>query len=173
MMDINRENILEYAGRHDDRYRKQDKLVEKEMKELLSTQRCLTREDLIKIGRWKSRRPSRHYESQQNDDLTVSDVTKFCFNTKSERAKIDCLMVLKGVSWPVASTILHFAFPNKYPILDFRIIWSLGWQMPSRYDFDFWQRYTTKMSGISKTYDLPLRTVDKALWQYSKENQRR
>jgi hypothetical protein len=170
MMRISRRNILKYANKYDDRYKNTTgEKIEIVMKCLLKKQRFLKRIDLEKIGMWKSRRPEKHYKS--NNDLTVREVTAFSFNTKSEKARIESLRILKGVSYPVASAILHFAFPNKYPIMDFRVIWSLGWEQPSNYDFDFWQRYCEKIRDIAKILNLPIRTAEKALWEYSKEYQ--
>jgi hypothetical protein len=113
----------------------------------------------------------KHYKNKDNNDKTVREITSFSFKTKSEKARIESLRILNGVSYPVASAILHFAFPNKYPIMDFRVIWSLGWEQPSTYDFDFWQRYCEKIRGIATILNLPIRTVEKALWTYSKEHQ--
>jgi hypothetical protein len=111
-MQITRKNILEYAEKYNPKYRGTDgSKVEKEMKRLLNKQRYISRRDLIKIGRWKSKRPSRYY--RKNDDLMVIEVTKFSFSTISERARIESLLMLRGIKWPVASAILHFAFPNK------------------------------------------------------------
>jgi hypothetical protein len=101
----------------------------------------------------------------------IKEITQFSFTAKNEEAKIRVLMVLNGVSWPIASALLHFAFPSKYPILDFRAIWSLGWEKPTVYSFDFWRSYCDKINTISQEVDLPIRTVDKALWEYSKQNQ--
>lgn len=173
-MKINRKNILRYAKRYDEQYSgTSGEKVERQMKVLLKKQRYLTREDLIKIGCWKSKRPIRHYENQENDDLTVKEITGFSFRTKSEKAQIESLLMLKGISWPVASAILHFAFTTEYSIMDFRVIWSLGWEQPSSYNFNFWRKYCNKISEISKKHDLPVRTVEKALWKYSKEHQNR
>jgi len=172
MMNINRENILKYEAAYNKRYKAHDKKTETEMKRLLKKQRYLRQKELVKIGMWKSRRPKRHYESKENDYLVVEEITKFSFNTKSEKARIKSLLELKGVSWPVASAILHFAFPTKYPIMDFRVIWSLGWKQPSSYNFNFWQKYCKKINALSKKCKLPIRTVEKSLWEYSKEQQR-
>jgi len=170
-MNISKKNILKYEKKYDADYKPEGMLVEEEMKRLLKKQRYLRRKELVEIGGWKSKRPLRHYRSDENDDLTVQEITKFSFKTKSEKARIGCLLALKGVSWPVASAILHFSFPEKYPIMDFRVIWSLGWKQPSIYDFSFWQRYCMKIHKLSKKYNLPIRTVEKSLWKYSKEHQ--
>ncbi len=173
-MQINKKNIIEYIKKYDKRYRgTPGEKDEKEIKRVLRKQQFLNKDDFVKICLWKSRRPKRHYKSKENDNLTVKEVTRFSFATKSDKARIESLMILKGVSWPIASTILHFAFPNKYPILDFRVLWSLGWRVPQTYSFGFWRRYCNKISSISKRLNLPIRKIDKALWEYSKRNQLR
>jgi len=172
-MNIKKENILKYAAAYDKRYRStDDEKVEREMKRVLQKQRYLRKEELVKIGEWKLKRPTRHYKSKENDALTVKEITEFSLRTESEKAKIKSLLTLKGVSWPVASTILHFAFPLKYPIMDFRVIWSLGWDQPSNYNFAFWQKFCKAINAISRRYKLPIRMVEKSLWEYSKEHQK-
>lgn len=173
---ITRRKILEYAEKYDQKYRKtEDSKVEKKMKRLLKNQRYLRQKELVKIGRWKSKRPTRHYISEENDDLTVKEITEFSFRTKSEKARIKSLLTLKGVYWPTASAILHFAFPTKYPIMDFRVIRSLYGKDPStyKYNFGFWGKYCKRIRAISNKYNLPIRIVEKALWKYDKEKNRR
>ena len=171
MITINKKTILEYARKYDERYSQAGEAFEKKIKKILQNQRYLTRNQFVQIGLWKSKRPKKHYLDKENDDLTVKEVTKFCFSTKSCIARIKTLLTLKGVSWPLASTILHFAFPEKYPIMDFRVLWSLGWKKPPNYEYIFWQKYSDKVDNISKKLKLPIRTVEKALWEYSKEHQ--
>lgn len=170
MMNINKKSVLKYADAYNKQYKAHDERIEVETKRLLKKQRYLKQKELVRIGMWKSKRPKRHYESEENDDLTVKEITLFSFNTKSEKARIKSLLVLKGVSWVVASVILHFAFPSKYAIWDFRVMESLGWE--NRYDFNSWQKYCNRIRAISKKYNLSVRTVEKALWKYSKEKQK-
>ena len=168
MMEINKDNIKEYAKRYDNDYiNTEDETIEKELKDWLKVHRYLDREKFIKIGLWKSKRPTKHYKN--NDDLTVREITQFCLATKSEQARIEPLTVLNGVSYPVASVILHFAFPDKYPIMDVRAISSLGWEQPKSYNFNFWKKYCEKIQNISRETGEDLRTIDKALWKYDKE----
>ena len=178
-MRIGKNEIVEYAKRYELAYEgTTGEEVEKRMKLLLREQRYLTRDDFIEIGLWKSRRPKPHYESLENDDLTVGEVTRFSFGARSERARIESLLMLKGVSWPVASTILHFAFPGRYPIMDFRVIRSLrslGWngKKPQSYEFNFWMKYCNKIRSLARTHKLPIRTVEKALWKLDKEGSKK
>lgn len=171
-MKINRENILEYARRYDAHYKDtSDRRIEEKMKNLLKKQRYLTKDNLTEIAIWKAG-PRIRRHCTKNNDLFVREITKFSFSTKNEEARIKSLIVLDGVFYPVASTILHFAFPGRYPIMDFRAIWSLGWKQPKIYDFNFWQKYCNETRKISKKLKLSLRVIDKALWQYSKEKQK-
>ena len=164
MMKITKAKIKEYAKIFDEYDTAAN--VEKEMKDWLKNNRYLDRKRFIKIGRWKSPRPEKHYKN--NDDLTVKRITRHSFATESEKERIECLLDLKGVGYPVVSVILHFAFPGRYPIMDFRVIKSLGLKQPKSYTFAFWDEYCCKIRKISKSTGADIRTIDKALWQYNK-----
>lgn len=171
MINLSRQIIIDYAEKYDSKYRfKDDSKIEKEMKECLAERNYLTREDFIKIGRWKSPRPTKHYES--NSDDLVREVSQIAFGTKNEEIKIGILTLLNGCHYPLASVLLHFKYPSLYPIIDFRALWSLrGTEQKSiRYSYNFWQEYVNEIRKISKDYDVDLRTIDKALWKYSEEN---
>jgi hypothetical protein len=167
-MKITNENIFKYAQKYDKDYKQKSKKTEDRMKSLLKNQKYLTRKNLITIGDWKAPRARRHYSNNRNHK--VRKISKFSFSTRDEKARIESLDSLRGVGYPIASTILHFAFPHKYPIMDFRVIRSLGLKQPSTYKFDFWKGYCKKIQAISNKYNLPIRTVDKALWKYDELN---
>jgi len=101
----------------------------------------------------------------------VNETTRTSLSTSDERLRIDVLTLLSGVAYPTASVILHLFHPDAYPILDFRALWSLGYETPPEYDFGFWKRYTTFCRGYAKRLGQSMRTIDRAFWQYSKENQ--
>ena len=128
----------------------------------------LDKELLRRVARWKS--PRRAGLIEQNDDNYIRDVTSLAFNATSERARIRGLMLLDGVSWPTASAILHLFHKDPYPILDFRALWSIGLET-YRYSSAFWQEYLDFCRDIADRNQVDMRTLDKALWQYSKENQ--
>lgn len=91
---------------------------------------------------------------------------------RREKRRIEFLTLLEGVKYSVASILLHFAFPDEYPILDFRAVWSLGMEKPSSYSYDFWCNFVQVMRRASENYGVSIRDLDKALWAYSKENQK-
>jgi hypothetical protein len=102
----------------------------------------------------------------------VREVTRIALETTIEKLKVRVLLLLAGVSWPTASVILHFCDRGRYPILDFRALWSVGVARAPSYTFSLWWEYTCFVRNISDRTGLPMRTIDRALWQYSKERQR-
>jgi len=72
-----------------------------------------------------------------------------------------------------ASVLLHFGYRDLYPILDFRALWSLSVEPPKEgYDFEFWSAYTTHCRELARQAEVDMRTLDRALWQYSSDNQK-
>lgn len=130
----------------------------------------LRREELIVMGVWKSPRIRKHLESNAED--VIEEITRFALAARAERARIEALTILAGVGWPMASVILHFCHRDPYPILDFRAVWSLGAEVPSDWSFSFWAGYTEFCRGLAQRAGVSMRTLDQALWQYSKETQR-
>jgi hypothetical protein len=72
--------------------------------------------------------------------------------------------------------LLHFGHTDPYPILDFRALWSLGVDVPADahgfYDFPLWWEYTKFCRDLADACGVPMRVLDRALWRYSKENQK-
>jgi hypothetical protein len=60
-------------------------------------------------------------------------------------------------------------FPDDYPILDVRALESLGVKPRSQYPVSFWLEYLSACRGLARRHGVSIRTLDKALWQHSKE----
>ena len=130
----------------------------------------MTKGQLQTLCKWKSPRSAGNM--LRNSPSYVKEITGCSLRSGDERARIEALTLLDGVGWPTASAILHFYHADNYPILDFRALWSIGVDTPpSMYKYDFWQDYTDCCRNISKRHKVSMRLLDKALWQYSKENQ--
>lgn len=83
-------------------------------------------------------------------------------------------MALRGAQLPTASVLLHLARPDLYPIIDFRALWSLSINMPpASYGFAFWWAYVQACRELARSAGVTMRRLDRALWQYSKEHQKR
>lgn len=127
----------------------------------------LTRDEFLTICVKKSPRPRIHYES--NGAGLIEEVTAISFAEKtSEQVRIQILQILSGVSWPVASYILHFCTEDQYPILDFRALESLSIEKLPLYTFEFWNEYTAFCRDLAHRNRISMRTLDAALWGYSK-----
>jgi hypothetical protein len=129
----------------------------------------LTRAEFLDLCRWKT--PRSQPRCATNDSATIREATKIALATTDERAKMYVLRSLAGVGWPTASVILHFCDRRPYPILDYRALWSLGLRRPPVYSFAFWWAYTEFARRLARTAGLDMRSLDRALWCFSKERQ--
>ena len=130
----------------------------------------LTKAQLITLMKWKASRIT-HY-ARSTDHHYLRTVTQASFSSRNDRFRIESLTLLRGVNWPMASTILHFVFPSRYPVLDVRALWSLQVEVPSTYNYNLWKQYCVACRRLAKKHRMSLRSLDQALWQYSSENQR-
>ena len=130
----------------------------------------LVKDDLRAIARWKSPRSAGHIE--KNSVEFVEEISRIALSAKDERTRIEVLTLLDGVQWPTASVILHFFHRDKYPIIDFRALWTVSMNVPNRYTFGYWWQYVEYCRGLAVKAGLGMRELDQALWQYSKENQK-
>lgn len=108
---------------------------------------------------------------------TPSDVAKalrFATDKRtSERWAIETLCGLKGVGIPVASAILTMVYPDRYTIIDFRALEALGIQRDDGEEtVDFYLEYLATCRRLAQVHKIDLRTLDRALWQWSKEHGR-
>lgn len=144
----------------------ESKLIE--LRPTVQEQGYLDKELLKDVAYWKSPRIIHHIERNDNND--VKEITSRAFSATDEGDRIEPLLLLNGVWWPTASVILHFFHRDPYPILDFRAMWSIGLKNYT-YSLPFWQEYFSFCRDIAHRNQVDMRTLDKALWQYSKENQ--
>jgi hypothetical protein len=146
-----------------------EEVIEEEIGPWAKANGYLSKEHFLSICHWKTPRSRPHCES--NDAEFIRAVTTASFSTVNERFRIEVLTLLAGVEWPTASVILHFCIENRYPILDFRALWSLNVDVPATYGFELWWAYTQFCRNIAHESGVKMRTLDRALWQFSKENQ--
>ena len=128
-----------------------------------------------KLYDWKARRSKKYldlnnyklYESAFNEisDLKDEEKIKFYMKTKERRK-------LSGILDPVASTILHFMYPDKFPIKDVRTVGTLR-------DKDLLGEkvsYKDYRTEIFKIYDnckgeFSLHQIDRALFTYNEKKE--
>jgi hypothetical protein len=127
-----------------------------------------TRSEFLVVCAWKT--PRSRPKVQANSARTVRAATSVALSpASSEQTRMDALLALQGVGVPTASTLLYVAFPAEYPILDVRALHALGHKARSVYPTSYWLSYLDACRGIAAEHGVSLRTLDKALWQWSKE----
>jgi hypothetical protein len=98
----------------------------------------------------------------------VEEATRLALAARSEALRIKLPMTLDGVSWPTASVVLHFAHQEPYPILDVRALHALGVDK-AVYTLQLWLGYVDACRRLATETGVDMRTLDRALWQWSKE----
>jgi thermostable 8-oxoguanine DNA glycosylase len=174
-LEISKEFVGENSDRYD--YRGSEGARDEErLKAWLAEQnepKCLDMSHFLDLAMWKSPRPKRHYE--RNSDAFVRRVTELAFQTSDDRLRLHTLTALDGVGVPVASAILHFAFPHRYAILDVRVLRTLTsaglWLRDEAHSFTLagWLEYIQLMRRLAKKLAVDLRDLDKALWRFDKD----
>ena len=164
-MELRLEKLISYyASQYDADF---DTSMENLVSEVKGKKR-LTSPDLIILSRWKSGERNIHHVKNNSDDF-VQEMTHAAFTAANERDRIDYLCCLKGVNLATASAILHWFHTDDYPVWDFRALETVQFD-ESQYKnwFERWEAYVTFCRRKAKEYDVDMRTLDRALWQYSK-----
>jgi hypothetical protein len=125
------------------------------------------RREFVLVCAWKTVRSTPKVAA--NGDAAVRAATRRALSAPDETARMQALLALNGVGVPTASTLLYFAFPALYPILDVRALESLGVKPRSQYPISFWLGYLEACRALAAQCQVSIRTLDKALWQWSKE----
>jgi hypothetical protein len=126
----------------------------------------LTRAELAWIAEWKT--PRIRPLIARNTEAGVRGVTAAAFLVADEARRVRVLTALPGVGLPVASVVLHFAWPERYPIYDVRVLAALrtlGLRERFPPTAPGWVRYAARLRALAATYRVALRTLDKALWR--------
>ena len=126
-----------------------------------------TKPELVLLCEWKS--PRSKPRVALNTAGFVKGITRAAFATDDEAERMAALCVLRGVEAPTASVLLHFAFPESYPIIDWRALESLGQTDQAPYTIKFWLAYVDACRALAEEAGVTMRVLDKALWQYSRE----
>ena len=126
-----------------------------------------SREEFILVCAWKTARSRSRVASNSAKD--IKRATQRALGSEDEATRMEALLTLTGVGVPTASTLLYFAFPAVYPVLDVRALESLGVTARSQYPVSFWLEYLSACRTLAAECGVDIRTLDKALWQYSKE----
>jgi hypothetical protein len=127
-----------------------------------------TRDQFLVVCAWKT--PRSRPRVAANGEDAVRAATGAALSAADERVRMEALLALEGVGVPTASTLLYFSEPDRYPILDVRALESLGQPVDrSTYPVAYWLEYLAACRALALRHGIGLRTLDKALWQHSRE----
>jgi hypothetical protein len=132
--------------------------------------------NLEAIVRWKSE-PAVHYLIGNSNEKIRRVLAVAAAPGASTEAAVKALLELHGVDIFVASAVLAAIFPERYTVLDYRALEALG---HARHDVRFYEEYLAFCNRLAESNIVkpqsglpaptPLRTLDRALWEWSKSN---
>jgi hypothetical protein len=132
-----------------------------------------TRENLIIIFDWKTGGRGRS-RLANNTDEEMAEALDVATHAKTDRIAIAALCGLHGVGVPVASAILTAIYPEKFTIIDFRALETLGVPRDrQKFDLESYLTYLNYCRGTASRYGVALRDLDRALWQRSRNESSR
>ena len=153
-----------YASKYSRTY---DNPIE-EIKDEVMKRKCLKKCDLIKLSDWKTKGRAVHHVLQNSNDY-VERITAASFTNTNEYQRVDSLFHLHGVQLATASAILHWFHKDPYPIWDFRARESVRLDTTQyRNWFERWEAYTLFCRDVAQRNNVTMRSLDRALWIYSK-----
>lgn len=117
--------------------------------------------NLLPIADWKS--PRRKALISSNDQNLVSEILPLACSASHEQTAIAVLCGLSGVGVPMASAILTSIDPNRYTVIDRRVLIVLTgneWE-PTVGDYAW---YLNFCKSTVKKHGMSLRDLDRALW---------
>ena len=164
---LSREQILMYAEAYDRAWPEADEVVQRRLR-TARHRGHLTVLDLETLVRWKS--PRRLDLIRRNSAAQVRDLTRSAISAESDRGRIVALLGLDGVAFPMASAILHFVFPCRYPVLDVRAVRTAYGRDRNLHSFVLWDDYCELCRRKAATEGVSLRILDRALWMYDKDH---
>lgn len=137
----------------------------------------LTRRELEAVCRWKSPRAIRHVRS--NSPAAVRAATRLALRTRDEERRVRALLVLKGVSVPMASSVLMLLDPRRYGAIDIRV-WQLlhrGGHVTGRRSgvglgVAHWLQFLAVLRGVSAALGVTAREAERALFDVHRRRQR-
>ncbi len=166
--------IERYAGRYWDLITSNDRELKRSIEREIGRYRALGYLDkaiFTKLALWKSRRNARRYEANPVERIKVA--TAQAFKARSDEAAVAVLLLLSGVALRTATALLHWMMPDRYPILDFRVVNALGLEAPRTWeDVGFYLEISERLCEQAGSLGNDLRTLDRALWAWVKAKNR-
>ncbi|MBN1829037.1 MAG: hypothetical protein JW884_07820 [Deltaproteobacteria bacterium] len=135
----------------------------------ITEQKTLTEQTFIRILDWKS--PRIKGIVRLNEFGVYENGIRDAYGAEEDR-KLEALLQLYGIGAPVASTILHFMYPDAFPIIDVRTVETLCCAGRIKHHSTDASRYATfraeMLEILKEVPPFTLREIDRALFAYHK-----
>jgi len=169
---LNKPEILEWAKKYDREYPWWVKR-ETEVGNRLRANEELSKTDLIEIIEWKfkdlkGRRTRVTKYAKETDDAVLRKVSKLVFdlNKNCDKYKLKLLCIFDGIGVAIASVILTFYDPQNYGVFDIHVWRELFGKEPKNlFTTENCLRLFSELRNMSKEYNVPVRTIEKALFK--------
>lgn len=187
-----------YACGEDHKDEEQYQRIISEVQKDIAGKGTISKETLKRILKWKDSRERVHKQVEWERYNTIyaprfrliisesiSDNHKLLILIWGEDRLKDTLPVASGIldtihskaagfGVPVASTVLHFVFPNKFPIIDIRTIETLYFvgriKSTNKSDYRTYDRFRSViLDEIRRKTDCSLHEIDRALFAYHRD----
>lgn len=170
-MQIDTEFIITWQTRYDEiaRDEKEYQSILRAVRQEIENNQSIQKETFEKIIRWKSARVMGHIAWNAFSKYETGIRAVLPLKCQNKMAILDRL---PGIGPAVAATILHFIFPDKFPIYDFRTVEVLheakylDSSIVSAKRYPKFQKAITKIKEDLSIYNL--RQIDRALFAYHK-----
>lgn len=170
---MNRESIIYWRDKYDREEDQYNRGEEEELRANFQKNKHITREDLIRLVKWKfqgrlewrQRRILKFLNSV--DDEFIIDLSRLAFKAKDDKKRVKLFCTIDGVGTAVASTILAFYDPEKYGVFDIHVWRELFGEEPKSLFTDMKNifRFFERLREIALKTKLPCRDVEKALFK--------
>jgi len=133
--------------------------------ETIKDSSCLSYLDFLRIRNFKLQ------NSSAENEESVQKVTKEAFHLAEEdkiKEAISKLLELHGVAIPIASTILATKYPDRYAIIDVRVLKALGkddWLKDYLSNVSTYEKYLVEIRKQAKEKNMLLRDFERSLFE--------
>jgi hypothetical protein len=129
----------------------------------------LTKSEMEAVCRWKSSRALPLVRS--NTPYRIRRATAAALSTRSERRRIEALLTLRGVSFPMASAALTLIDPKRYGVIDIRV-WQLLHQVGAvegnragfQFTFAQWSQFLAVIRALASQLGVSARVIERTLF---------
>jgi len=180
---MDKAELKKWLDRYDKEETQYDAELERNLGSKIRKSKSLTKEDLLKIVKWKFPSQSRLKGRQKRtlnllktvSAVEIQEICRNALNCDCDRARIILLMGIKGVKAALASTILAFYDPVNYCVFDIHVYDELFGTNPKTRPKnlfsvpDYYLKTLSKVRLLAKKNGLKTREVEKALFKKNLE----